>query len=560
MAKAVVNPQAQLMPRPRDVQLSLEQLGVLGVFASLKKSPAFAKFPGSYVLRHYKAGEIICRQGEAGGTAFYLLNASDVEALSQQLAGGAAAGAAGADGISRQEFQSLLQRRGARPHPRRTAPGQPRRLATARLLVDVSRQPSVQRGGWLKSRRARKQVAATRDLQPTTIANDGPTDIDYETRQAAIFEGEVFGEMSCLSRQPRSATVVVDVECFALEFLRNILDQMRKDPDYKKRTEEKYRERVLEGHLRQLSIFRFLSDKEFRGIQNRVELMEVTPGTVIWDEGDASDSLCVVRSGIVQVVQSFPWRLTAGAVTNWPKLWESLRGATPTATRVWSSLPKAFQEAVAADASAPTDSVNQQLLAALNELATTDVLLTAKEMLSAMSDPRFARQTADYPAKVKTWTGMQIRRGNRVLYHLVFPDAVAPPEPIGLTRVLHYLGRGATIGEMGLVLKQARSATCVAYSHPEPDCESTGVELVRVPADVVREIVAHSPQARAEIEKLAASRGQRDRTLSREPLGAIFPIAPRGGTGVVAGSKPDADRPQSLHPLRRLRRSLHRYA
>ena len=81
MAKTVINPEAELESRTGDVELTLDQLGLLGVFASLKKGPAFAKFPGTYIMRHYRPGDVICRQGEAGGTAFYMLTGKDLAAL-----------------------------------------------------------------------------------------------------------------------------------------------------------------------------------------------------------------------------------------------------------------------------------------------------------------------------------------------------------------------------------------------------------------------------------------------------------------------------------------------
>jgi CRP-like cAMP-binding protein len=120
-------------------------------------------------------------------------------------------------------------------------------------------------------------------------------------------------------------------------------------------------------------------------------------------------------------------------------------------------------------------------------------------------DAAFIRETASFSEKPKDWTGLQVRRANRVLFHVLFPDLIAPPEPAGLARVMRYLGRGNTLGEIGLVLNRPRSATCMAYSHPDADREATHVELVRVPADVVREMEAQSPAVRAEIKKIAAT-------------------------------------------------------
>src|SRR5207248_7473347 len=91
--------------------------------------------------------------------------------------------------------------------------------------------------------------------KPLYVPIDGPRDLDYETRVSPLYEGELFGEMSCLYRSPRSATVVATRDCYMLEMLRNILDQLQKDPAYKAQTDELYKKRVFELTLRQLPLF-----------------------------------------------------------------------------------------------------------------------------------------------------------------------------------------------------------------------------------------------------------------------------------------------------------------
>ena len=521
------------------MQLTLDQLALISVFSSLRKTPAFAKFPGSYVLRHYRAGEVITAQGDAGGTAFYMLPQSDLEALAQHLASLSAGPSAAGPALGARVFLSLLtSATGPSQTHEPSNDGRGRRLATARLVVNAARQPAV-RKSWLS--RASRQTSNMALTEPASISNDGPTDIDYKTRQAPIFEGEVFGEMSCLTRQPRSATVTADTDCFALEFLRNILDQMRKDADYKRTTDAKYRERVLEGHLRQLSIFKFLTDDEFKAVQSQVELVEIEPGTVLWDEGDEPDALYVVRNGIIRVLQAFPWRVTEDAVSNWPDLFAALRTADETATpvlRLRDSLPKEVQDSILGDPNACDSLASKQLLiSALNEIAKTDVLLSLKEMQPLLADARFLREAAQYPPKVKSWTGLQLRRGNRVLFHILFPLSIAPIAPVGLTRVLRYLGRGNTFGEISLVLGQPRTGTCVAHAHADSDREATVVELVRVPADVFREMQRRSPHVRAEIDKLVTTRKQRDIELREAPVSDVSQSRQAEDLGLFQGQK-----------------------
>ena len=134
------------------------------------------------------------------------------------------------------------------------------------------------------------------------IPIDGPSDIDSETRQAPLYEGELFGEMSCMNRSPRSATVVATGQCYLLEMVRNVLDTLHNDPKYKLRMDAVYRERVLEGHIRQLSLFNELDEAEFSKLREHVELVDFESGGVICEEFGESDCIYVIRSGVVKVV------------------------------------------------------------------------------------------------------------------------------------------------------------------------------------------------------------------------------------------------------------------
>ena len=567
MAKTVINPEAELTARERDTSLSDDQLESLALFESLKKQPSFIKYPGTWVLRHYKAGESICIQGESGGTAYYLLTRADVETL----AGGTAADSADKTPPPPvdETFRQLLEEvRGSLQAAANQTPGKLLQLASARLMVDTSRRGLTHPVRFLQSLWRRPSAVPDAMTTPSSIPNDGPVDIDYKTQQAPMYEGEVFGEMSCMSRQPRSATVVATVDCFVLEFLRNMLEQLQKDKDYNDLMEKKYRERVLELHLERLSIFQLLSADVVKSLKDKVELVKRAPGTVLWDEGDASEDMYVVRTGMVQVVQSFPWRMTESAVRDWPKLWALL--GEPKPQPAVEPLRKVLSKTVI-DASARSLSLEEEkkaldasekelkqnkaaseknekdpkfdraeleknkqelaekiadlakkkeelaakkkelephkkaLLDELNLLAKTNTLITAKETKEAREDRHYARERAGYPKSEKKWTGLQIRRANRVLYQVLFGDAVSPADPPGTARVLDYVGRGGIVGEIGVVREQLRSATCMAFSHADADRDATDVELVRVPKEVAKTILADE-RLRVRINKLIDDR------------------------------------------------------
>jgi hypothetical protein len=81
--KVVMNPPAELEPRASDVPLPYDRYLELSLFAQLKAKPSLEKFPGTVAVRRFRKGEVICRQGEAGWTAFYVISTEDMLKLRQ---------------------------------------------------------------------------------------------------------------------------------------------------------------------------------------------------------------------------------------------------------------------------------------------------------------------------------------------------------------------------------------------------------------------------------------------------------------------------------------------
>src|SRR6267142_982169 len=99
-----VMPAAVLEARPSDVNLRDEQFMALSLFAQLKRKASLDKYAGALMLGRFRKGEVICRQGEAGWTAFYVLASEDVLTLPE------AQGKKGAAGDPRsEEHTSELQ-------------------------------------------------------------------------------------------------------------------------------------------------------------------------------------------------------------------------------------------------------------------------------------------------------------------------------------------------------------------------------------------------------------------------------------------------------------------
>ena len=87
MCPLVVNPPPTITAQAGDEVLTPTQLEKLSLFAQLGKKPSFAKLPGTTVLRRFRKGDVIVRQGAAGWTAFYILKGEDVLQLRRAAIG-----------------------------------------------------------------------------------------------------------------------------------------------------------------------------------------------------------------------------------------------------------------------------------------------------------------------------------------------------------------------------------------------------------------------------------------------------------------------------------------
>ena len=542
MPPAVVNPEASLEPRPGDELLAQAELERLSLFANLRKKPSFDKFPGAVVLRHYRRGEVIVRQGEAGWTAFYIVTAGDLVGLRQaQLAkiNTQLETLDAADGTRRQELtdqQAALEREigqlAAGP-PASPEDAPQRTMVTAYLDVELS--SSTRRPGLLNRLRGfwKGDSPAEAEARPQFIPNDGPVDIRLDTRRAEMRAGELFGEMSCMSRIPRSATVVANEDCYMLEILRNILDQVRKDPSYKEQMDRIYRERALGPQLRKLSVFADLSEQQFAAVRERAELITLEPGKVVYDEGDPSDAFYVIRNGLVKVVKNLNYLLRAEDISAAarPALVEELvdgEQGSGLSAAVWKALGEGGQSAVrqAGGGQAPVSALLEALNAIINGRALAESLGDKKAALvAALDDPAAELALAELPEKVADWSDLDVRAFNRRALEAVCPRGIRKRSLAADARTLTYLARGDFFGEAGVIEDLPRSATCVAYGHPDVGQSVGGgggvvpsrVELVRVSRESFLEVCRSSPQlqARFAAQLEVYRRRTKERTESR---------------------------------------------
>ncbi len=249
--------------------LEPDELLKIPIFEGVSKG-LLEKNRGAVVRRTFRAGEAVCREGEFGSTAFYLLEGRADVFISAPIAH------LMTDSREAGFFRRLKSRLIGRAHHQREEEGQ-------RRFIPI----------------------------------DAPVDLSYDRPMASLGAGELFGEMTCLNFYPRSATVRAATDCVMLEMLRNILDILQKNPKFKAQLDQTYRQRALDDHLRSVPIFAGLTrpaDSEqlpaagdfITRLRERVELVRYTPGQVICKQGDAADSFYLIRLGFVRVSQSYP--------------------------------------------------------------------------------------------------------------------------------------------------------------------------------------------------------------------------------------------------------------
>lgn len=196
----------------------------------------------SIVRRRVKAGELLCRQGEYGSTAFILT--------------------AGRFGV---------------------------------WFRDPAAANQQAKSGGLLSRLFGKNNKPVDDRKAPTAEHDVTVDP----------ENVILGEMTCMSFYPRNATVAALEDGEYLEIRRNVLFALQRNAHARAVLDQVYRDRALSDHLRTVKLFQNLSREERTGVaeflKDKVELVRVDPGQAIFHQGDKVDHFYMIRIGYVKV-------------------------------------------------------------------------------------------------------------------------------------------------------------------------------------------------------------------------------------------------------------------
>ena len=240
-----------------DEILTAEQLVKLPLFSGIPFK--FFQFNGGAVVRRkLKAGDVLCREGEYGKTAF-ILEQGRFEVFLQ---------------ASKNHVQS------------EAAPGILGRL------------------GFLTSR-----LVSRGDTGKTRVRRDGGASAAPDQRVVMTPDDLILGEMTCMNRYPRSATVMAIEDGQVLEIRRNVLYMLQRNPVSREILDRVYRERVLVSQLRNLSILSDLPEEEQHAcceyLKDKLELVRVDPGQTVFRQDELADALYLVRLGFVKVTQRY---------------------------------------------------------------------------------------------------------------------------------------------------------------------------------------------------------------------------------------------------------------
>ncbi len=234
--------------------LTVDEMLDIPIFAGIPYK--FLQFNGAACVRKIlNPGEILCKQGDYGSTAF-LIQSGKFEI---QLPKGNRAGVVPAN--SGQGILGFLRR-------------------------------SL---GATQSAQAIPSLATGADAES---ASDG-------TKLLRGVEDVILGEMACLNRYPRTATVVAVEESVVIEIGSNVLYMLQRNASSRTILNEAYRRHALNSDLERLPIFGSLSPdgraEAARIISENVDLISVEPGRPIFKQGESSDDFFLIRLGYVKV-------------------------------------------------------------------------------------------------------------------------------------------------------------------------------------------------------------------------------------------------------------------
>ncbi len=246
-------------------------------------------------VRQLQPSELVFRQGEYGNSAFLILQGRLLAALRLQKP---------------EAFEPVLP-------PRKNW------VQSLAQLWTRSRFPEVR---YLDGRKQSPLAVTQSDGQSRVFLQDIPGTLNLEG-SVPLGEGCIFGELSALSRSPRTATVVAQSAASVVEIRwQGLRDLMKFDTALRQRIDLLYRENGLREHLQQTPLLRHLPVEQIEELASHTEFQSYgeylwTPAfrqvaeadiaeriqqePVIAQQGEYINHLILIRSGFVRVSRPY---------------------------------------------------------------------------------------------------------------------------------------------------------------------------------------------------------------------------------------------------------------
>jgi Fe-S-cluster-containing hydrogenase component 2/CRP-like cAMP-binding protein len=249
----------------------VEQRGTREAAQALERNPMFTglapelleRLAGIVVRHTFRPGDVICREGERGATAF-LIEAGDVQVAIETPLG---------------HVQSWK--------------GRQSRTRWGPFGLIWRFETTLERSGDGSARAAFTPI-------------DAPEFLPVDRPVAALRAGDVFGETTAILGLPRSATARAMSEVTLLELPREAMFVLRQNPASRAMFDEAYLDRTLPRHLSRIAGIDRLAggsdslDEIARRLRPNVWFRRFAPGDVIARCGERLDAVWLVRFGFVE--------------------------------------------------------------------------------------------------------------------------------------------------------------------------------------------------------------------------------------------------------------------
>ncbi len=245
----------------------------LAPFASMDESHFDSRLPLAGILQNdcrlvsFQGGDVLMRQGDYGGSVFLVLEGELMACLTPLPTA-----VLGRKANAKAPWWRSLTNGWKNP------PGSERRTLRGDLLL-------------------RQKTA---DATPRVFVQDVPSVLAGHQTEP-IQTGQLFGEVSALTRSPRASTVIAKSSGLCLEMRwQGFRDLLQRSKELKKFVDAAYRRHSLITHLSETQILKHLAAARIEAIAKRTELLSF--GRMQW----TSDFRSMVQADIAERIQSEP--------------------------------------------------------------------------------------------------------------------------------------------------------------------------------------------------------------------------------------------------------------